>query len=87
MATITIENVSGIPNIVAQLRRAKNIRQGDLAKKLKVSRQTVSAIENGHYFPSLPLAFRIAEFFGLAIEEIFNFDSEAFKSAVDAELE
>jgi putative transcriptional regulator len=46
----------------------------DLADKLEVSRQSVNAIETGKYDPSLPLAFRIAELFGLQIEEIFMRD-------------
>ena len=45
--------------------------QLDLAERLGVSRQSVNAIETGKYDPSLPLAFRIADLFGLAIEEIF----------------
>jgi putative transcriptional regulator len=57
--------------------RLRNLRaerawsQQDLAKRLEVSRQSVNAIETGKYDPSLPLAFRIAELFDLAIEEVF----------------
>lgn len=46
--------------------------QGDLAERLGVSRQSVNAIETGKYDPSLPLAFRIADLFGLKIEEVFE---------------
>ena len=53
------------------LRSARNWSQQDLAERLEVSRQSVNAIETGRYDPSLPLAFRIAELFGLPIEEIF----------------
>jgi putative transcriptional regulator len=49
-----------------------NRSQGNLAEVLSVSRQTVNAIENGRYDPSLPLAFTIAEVFGLKIEDIFR---------------
>lgn len=53
------------------LRATRGWSQQDLAEKLEVSRQSVNAIETGKYDPSLPLAFRIAELFELAIEEIF----------------
>ena len=53
------------------LRAERSWSQQDLAAKLEVSRQSVNAIETGKYDPSLPLAFRIAELFNLAIEEIF----------------
>ncbi|MFL6736639.1 MAG: helix-turn-helix transcriptional regulator [Sphingomonas sp.] len=53
------------------LRAERSWSQQDLAERLEVSRQSVNAIETGKYDPSLPLAFRIAELFDLAIEEIF----------------
>ena len=53
------------------LRAERDWSQGDLAERLEVSRQSVNAIETGKYDPSLPLAFRIADLFGLTIEEIF----------------
>ena len=58
-------------NRLKVLRAAREWSQSDLAEKLEVSRQSVNAIETGRYDPSLPLAFRIAELFGLSIEEIF----------------
>lgn len=61
-------------NRLKVLRAERNWSQSDLAEKLDVSRQSVNAIETGKYDPSLPLAFRIAELFGLAIEEIFMRD-------------
>jgi putative transcriptional regulator len=61
-------------NDVRRLREARGLSQGGLADALRVSRQTVNAIETGRYLPSLPLAFAIARFFGLAIEEIFHVD-------------
>jgi putative transcriptional regulator len=57
-----------------QLRESRGLSQGQLAAELRVSRQTVNAIETGRYLPSLPLAFAIARFFGLPIEEIFHDD-------------
>lgn len=53
------------------LRAERDWTQARLADELQVSRQTVNAIETGKYDPGLPLAFRIAEAFGLTIEEIF----------------
>lgn len=53
------------------LRAERDWSQGDLAERLEVSRQSVNAIETGKYDPSLPLAFRISDVFGLPIEEIF----------------
>ena len=58
-------------NRLKVLRATRNWSQGDLAERLGVSRQSVNAIETGKYDPSLPLAFRIADLFGLRIEEIF----------------
>ena len=58
-------------NRLKVLRAERDWSQSDLADRLAVSRQSVNAIETGKYDPSLPLAFRIAELFGLAIEEIF----------------
>ena len=59
-------------NHVRELRIQRGWAQSDLATALAVSRQTVNAIENGRYDPSLPLAFTIARVFGVAIEQIFE---------------
>ena len=59
-------------NRLKVLRAERNWSQSDLAERLKVSRQSVNAIETGKYDPSLPLAFRIADIFGLPIEAIFS---------------
>ena len=58
-------------NRVEELRKSQGLRQEEFARAIRVSRQTVSSIENGRYSPSLELAFTISEFFGLLIEEIF----------------
>ena len=58
-------------NRLKVLRAERDWSQGDLAERLDVSRQSVNAIETGKYDPSLPLAFRIADLFGLPIEDIF----------------
>ena len=64
-------------NRLKVLRAERDWSQQDLAERLQVSRQSVNAIETGKYDPSLPLAFRIAELFELAIEEIFTSPSRA----------
>ncbi len=58
-------------NRLKVLRAERDWSQQDLADALGVSRQSVNAIETGKYDPSLPLAFRIADLFGLKIEAIF----------------
>lgn len=64
-------------NRLRDLRGDRGWSQQDLADRLGVSRQSVNAIETGRYDPSLPLAFRIADTFGLAIEAIFMRDPVA----------
>jgi putative transcriptional regulator len=61
-------------NDVRKLREDRFLSQGDLAKQLGVSRQTVNAIETGRYLPSLPLALAIGRLFGKAVEEVFHVD-------------
>ncbi|MBL4792388.1 helix-turn-helix transcriptional regulator [Citromicrobium bathyomarinum] len=61
-------------NRLKVLRAERSWSQQKLAEELGVSRQSVNAIETGRYDPSLPLAFQIAEVFGLTIEEIFSRD-------------
>jgi putative transcriptional regulator len=63
-----------VTNRLRVLRAERAWTQEDLAGRLGVSRQTVNAIETERYDPSLPLAFKIAEVFGLRIEEIFSPD-------------
>ena len=58
-------------NHVERLRREQGLSQEAFARAIRVSRQTVSSIETGKYNPSLELAFTIADFFGLRIEEVF----------------
>ena len=64
-------------NRLKVLRAERDWSQQELAERLEVSRQSVNAIETGKYDPSLPLAVRIAELFGLAIEEVFTSPSQA----------
>jgi putative transcriptional regulator len=69
-------------NRLRGLRATRNWSQQDLAKRLEVSRQSVNAVETGKYDPSLPLAFRIAELFGLTIEEVFVSPSRRSSGAI-----
>ncbi|MBQ6341900.1 MAG: helix-turn-helix transcriptional regulator [Anaerolineaceae bacterium] len=59
-------------NNIKELRKNKNLRQEDLAEKLGVTRQTIIAIENNKYDPTLELAMKISEFFGLSVNDIFH---------------
>ena len=61
-------------NLRNKLDKLKKITQEEFAKELRVSRQTVSAIENGKYNPSLDLAFEIALYFNMTIEEVFTYE-------------
>ena len=63
-------------NRLRELRNFLEMRQEDLAEKVGVSRQTIISIENGRYSPSLPLAYKIAKVFNLAIEEVFIIEEE-----------
>lgn len=63
-------------NKLREMRATKEWSQSDLAEKLEVSRQTVNAIETGRYDPSLPLAFKLANLFKVAIEDIFVPDKD-----------
>ena len=64
-------------NRMEQLRKQRAIRQEDLAQALGVSRQTVISLEKGKYNPSLALAFKLARYFNLSIEDIFD-DSDEY---------
>ena len=63
-------------NRLEALRREKGVRQEDLAQALNVSRQTIISLEKGKYNPSLALAFKLARYFALPIEEIFDDSDE-----------
>lgn len=63
-------------NKLRQLRAERSWSQAALAEQLDVSRQTVNAIENEKYDPSLPLAFKIAQVFNLPIEVIFEYSED-----------
>ena len=63
-------------NRIEEIRKQRGIRQEELAKLMGVSRQTISSLETGRYNPSIFLAHKIAQFFGMTIEEVFLFDEE-----------
>ena len=63
-------------NRLEEIRTTKGIKQDELAKALEVSRQTISSLENGKYNPSIVLAFKIARYFKLSIEDIFIYEEE-----------
>ena len=58
---------------IPELRRERKVSQSELAMAVGVTRQTVTSIETGRYTASLPLAHKIAQYFGLTIEEVFDF--------------
>lgn len=66
-------------NRVREERIQREMSQAELAGALGVSRQTIISIENGRYLPSLPLAFRIARFFQLPVEQIFDPEEEGVR--------
>lgn len=63
-------------NRLEEIRKQRGIKQEDLAASLEVSRQTIGSLENGRYNPSILLAFKIARFFGMSIEEIFIYEED-----------
>jgi len=65
-----------VENRLEEIRKQRGIKQEDLALALEVSRQTISSLENGRYNPSILLAFKIARYFELSIEEIFIYEEE-----------
>ena len=63
-------------NLVRELRTAKGLSQGELGAELGVSRQTINAIEQGRYLPSLPLAISMARYFATTVEQMFEPEEE-----------
>ena len=63
-------------NRIEEVRTERGIRQEDFAKAMGVSRQTISSLENGRYNPSILLAYKIAKYFDMTIEEVFLFEEE-----------
>ncbi|WP_417044660.1 helix-turn-helix transcriptional regulator [Dysosmobacter sp.] len=63
-------------NRLEALRKERGLRQEELAEALEVSRQTIGSLENGRYNPSILLAFKIARYFDLTIEDIFIYEED-----------
>lgn len=63
-------------NRLEEIRKKHSMKQEELAAELEVSRQTICSLENGRYNPSIILAFRIARYFGMSIEDIFIYEEE-----------
>ncbi|MCI8597418.1 MAG: helix-turn-helix transcriptional regulator [Lachnospiraceae bacterium] len=63
-------------NRLEEIRKERGVTQEELASSLEVSRQTIGSLENGRYNPSILLAFKIARYFQMTIEEIFIYEEE-----------
>lgn len=74
--SINIKKEDAVKNRLEELRKQRGIRQEELASALEVSRQTIGSLENGRYNPSIVLAFKIARYFDMSIEEIFIYEEE-----------
>lgn len=66
-------------NKIKELRKAKKLSQDQVAKICNVTRQTINAIENNKYDPSLSLAFTLAKNLGVTVDELFKFEAEGTK--------
>ena len=66
-------------NKIEAIRKARGIRQDEFARHMGVSRQTISSLETGRYNPSIMLAYKIAKFFDMTIEEVFIFEEDDLK--------
>lgn len=66
-------------NRIEEIRKERGIRQEEFAKSMGVSRQTISSLENGRYNPSILLAYKIANYFEMTIEEVFIFEEDCLK--------
>lgn len=77
IAKLTMQKFSkeddGLKTRIPELRKARKLSQEELALAVGVTRQTITSIEVGKYVASLPLAYKIAHYFGLTIEEVFDF--------------
>ena len=65
-----------LKNRIEEIRKERGIRQEELAKSMGVSRQTISSLENGRYNPSIMLAYKIAKYFDMTIEDVFIFEED-----------
>lgn len=73
---LSIERRRTVKNRLEEIRKERGIKQEELAAALEVSRQTIGSLENGRYNPSITLAFKLARFFDMSIEDIFIYEEE-----------
>lgn len=73
---LSVNREGYMKNRLEELRKQRGIKQEDLASALEVSRQTIGSLENGRYNPSIILAFKIARYFDMSIEDIFIYEEE-----------
>ena len=71
---------ASMKNRLEELRKERGIKQEELASAMEVSRQTIGSLENGRYNPSILLAFKLARYFGMSIEEIFIYEEHSCNS-------
>lgn len=70
------ERSDSVKNRIEEIRKQRGIRQDELARLMGVSRQTISSLETGKYNPSIFLAWKIARYFGMTIEDVFIFEED-----------
>lgn len=75
-SSLSIEGSKNLKNRLEEIRKQRGIKQEELALALEVSRQTIGSLENGRYNPSIVLAFKIARYFDMSIEEIFIYEED-----------
>nr|WP_207753223.1 helix-turn-helix transcriptional regulator [Merdimmobilis hominis] len=73
---LSIERRRTVKNRLEEIRKERGIKQEELAAALEVSRQTIGSLENGRYNPSITLAFKLARYFDMSIEDIFIYEEE-----------
>ena len=73
---LTIERRRTVKNRLEEIRKERGIKQEELAAALEVSRQTIGSLENGRYNPSITLAFKLARYVDMSIEDIFIYEEE-----------
>lgn len=73
---LSVRKEDNVKNHLEVLRKARGIKQEELAEAMEVSRQTIGSLENGRYNPSILLAFKLARYFNLSIEDIFIYEEE-----------
>ena len=71
---LSIERRRTVKNRLEEIRKERGIKQEELAAALEVSRQTIGSLENGRYNPSITLAFKLARYFIMSIEDIFIYE-------------